>query len=384
MARVTSEALSGVAGQDVTGALAAATFRFRTDAPELARYARAHLATLVTKAGGPVRICSTLRWHEGQPPRDRTGAFPELASMERIDRDLYIAPGRLCWFRIDDLRDLHLYLSWREDRLTVEGDFYYRLASDWYRDRAKRVLYPRRVGELRRRRFTTLLYYLVYYPCWWWLEETQDLHPIHAAGVRTSRSGILLGGASGVGKSTLAVALASLPGAKLLSDSFVLHNGADMFAVPEPILLDAWSRQWLGSKGDELEAIDWRYCLNRTGYRLPTFRLAADGRAGLLLFPRRSPETYVKPISSEQAHERLSAADLIINDLRRYWAFAAVVEHLVPGRLVARREAQLARLTAAVPGYEIGLKADATCTATVGSILELVADQQLRTANARQ
>jgi len=366
----------------VTGNLAGATFRFRTDAPDLSAYARTHLANLITAPGPAPSIDAILHWHEGQPPRDRVAAFPHLADMERVDRDLYVTPGHLHWFRIDDFRDLFLRLTWRDGRLTVEGDFFYRLANDRHRDRAKRLLYRKRVALLRRRRFTTLLYYLVYYPCWWWLEQTQDMHPIHAAGVRIGTNVVLIGGASGVGKSTLAVALAMQPGARLLSDSFVLHDGSDVFAVREPVLLDVWSRRWLGTEADALQPIEWRYCLNRNGYHLPPQRLAAGGRAGLLLFPRRAPKIYVRRISSEQAHQRMSAADLIINDLRRYWALGAITEQMVPGRLMPRREAQLARLTAQVPCYELGLRGEMSCRATVGSIMELMQDRPLRVASA--
>jgi hypothetical protein len=367
-----------------TGNLSSAAFRFSTTAEDLGAYARVHLAGLPGAPAAALQVESTLRWHEGQPPRERLVTFPHLADMERVDRDLYVRPGELHWFRVDDLRDLYLHFTWRENRLRISADFFHRVANDAYRDRAKRIVYRRRVKALRERRFTTLLYYLVYYPCWWWLEQTQDLHPIHAAGVRIDSDVVLLAGASGVGKSTLAVALASLPGAKLLSDSFVVQDGTEVAAVHEPVLLDAWSRRWLGDHGQDLQPIAWRYCLNRQGYHLPPDRLAASGRCNLLLFPRRAPEPYVRRIAAQQAHQRLSAADLIINDLRRYWAFAATLEQVAPGGLVARREAQLARLTAEVPCYELGLPADMTCAAAVDSILRLLPSKALRAVGARQ
>jgi hypothetical protein len=368
----------------IAGNLSGATFRFSTNAADLRAYAGVHLATqLATPVGAP-QIDAALRWHEGQPPRDRAAIVPGLAEMERVDRDLYVRPGELHWFRIDDLRDLYLHFSWRENGLTINGDFFHRLANDAYRDRAKRIVYRRRVRALRQRRFTTLLYYLLYYPCWWWLEHGQDLHPIHAAGVCIDSDVVLLAGASGVGKSTLAVALASLPGAKLLADSFVLHHGAEVVAVREPVLLDAWSRRWLADRAGDLQPLDGRYCLNRDGYQLPPDRLAAGGRCNLLLFPRRAPEPYVRRIAAQQAHQRLSAADLIINDLRRYWAFAATLEQVAPGGLVARREAQLARLSAEVPCYELGLTAEMTCAAAVDAILRLLPSKGLRAVGARQ
>ncbi|MGH7785599.1 MAG: hypothetical protein ACRERC_01970, partial [Candidatus Binatia bacterium] len=56
------------------------------------------------------------------------------------------------------------------------------------------------------------------------------------------------------------------------------------------------------------------------------------------------------------AQGRVRAGDLIVNDLRRYWAFAAVLEMLAPTPLVQLREQSLAELVAAVPAYEIGLE----------------------------
>jgi hypothetical protein len=376
--------LTRTAPEPLAGKLAGVTFRFGSDAWEVAQYAREHLRVLLSEPVVRPDVDVRFRWHEGQPPADRIAASPQLAGLERVDRDLYVGPGELYWFRVDDLRDLLLHLSWSAGQLIVEGDFYYRLANDPVRDRARRWLYPKRVAALRRRRFTTLLYYLVYYPCWWWLEQTQDRHPIHAAGVRIGSSVIVLGGASGIGKSTLAVALASVAGGQLLSDSFVLHDGEDIFAVHEPVLLDAWSRRWLGDHGQDLQPIEWRYCLNRHGYHLPPERLASGGRCNLLLFPRRTAQAYVRRIAAPQAHQRLSAADLIINDLRRYWAFAATLEQVAPGGLVARREAQLARLTAEVPCYELGLTADMTCAAAVDSILQLLPSKAPRAVGARQ
>jgi O-antigen/teichoic acid export membrane protein len=371
------------AASDIRGAIADASFAFQCDAPDLMRHARAHLAPLVGAAVSTPTITASVRWHDGQPPRQPVVDARELAGMERVDRDVYANGERLCWFRVDDLRDLFLRFTWRDERLAVHGDFYYRLGNRWVSDRIRRAVQWRRRHALRQRRFPTLLSYMVYYPSWWWLEQTRDLHPIHAAGVVTDAGAVLLAGASGVGKSTLAVALAHTPGVRLLSDSFVLHNGLDVHAVPEPVLLDRWSCQWLGKSAGELQPIDGHFGLHRHGYQLPPHRRAAGGRAVLLLFPRRAPEPYVRRISAEQACQRLSAAGLIINDLRRYWAFAAVMEQMVPGGLVARREAQIARLVTGVACYELGVAANGTSRAVADAIMQLVDDKQLRVASAR-
>jgi hypothetical protein len=368
----------------LTGSVAGATFSFETNAPDLATYAATHLAPLGAGAVRSPAVAATLTWHDGQPaptrPVDRAGG----ATIERVDRDVYTDGTTLHWFRVDDLRDLFLRCTWNDNRLTVQGDFHYRLGNSPLSDRLRRVRQWSQRSELRRRRFTTLLYYLVYYPCWWWLEQTRDLHPIHAAAVTTDGGAILLAGASGVGKSTLAVALAMSPGTRFLSDSFVLQHGDDVWAVREPILLDAWSRRWLGGAADRLNVIEGSFGLKRSGYQMPVERTAEAARVALLLLPRRAPEFYVRRIPAADAHHRLSAADLMINDLRRYWAFAAVLEQLHLSGLVARREAHLAQLVADTSCYEIGLTADMTSGAAVQAIMQLLQQQPLRVAGARQ
>jgi hypothetical protein len=368
----------------ITGSVAGATFSFETNAPDLATYAATHLAPLSAGAVRTPAVAATLTWHDGQPAPARPVEHAGGATIERVDRDVYTDGTTLHWFRVDDLRDLFLRCTWTDNRLTVHGDFHYRLGNSRLSDRLRRARQWSQRSELRRRRFTTLLYYLVYYPCWWWLEQTRDLHPIHAGAVTTGGGAILLAGASGVGKSTLAVALAMSPGTRFLSDSFVLQHGDDVWAVREPILLDAWSRRWLGGAADRLHVIEGTFCLKRSGYQMPVQRAAEAGRVALLLFPRRAPEFYVRRSPAAHAHHRLSAADLMINDLRRYWAFAAVLEQLQFSGLVARREAQLARLVADTPCYEIGLTADMTSGAAVQAIMQLLQEQPLRVAGARQ
>ena len=368
----------------ITGSLAGATFRFQTNAADLGAYAAGHLAALAAGAVSTPAVTATLTWHDRQPPVSRPFDRIIGPGIERVDRDVYTDGTTLHWFRVDDLRDLFLRFTWENGRLEVHGDFFYRLGNSPLSDRIRRARRWSQRSALRRRRFTTLLYYLVYYPCWWWLEHTRDIHPIHAAAVTTDAGAILLAGASGVGKSTLAVALAMTPGARLLSDSFVLHHGDDVWAVREPILLDAWSWRWLGSAAERLQSMDGSFGLNRHGYQLPSALLSDGARATLVLFPRRTSQPLVRRISGEQAHHRLSAADLIINDLRRYWAFAAVLEQLQFGGLAARREAHLARLVADVACYDIGLTADMTSAAAVKAIMPLLQEQPLRVAGARQ
>lgn len=328
--------------------------------PNFMHYAAAHLAPLRRINGGPAAVDATLTWHECVPPVDRRAAYPAIRAMERVDRDVYRGPDQIAWFRIDDLPSLYLHFAWDGSRLRVHGDFFLYLSRNPYRNYLQRGLRRRHLAQLRPRRFTTLLYYLFYYPCFWMLERAHDLHPIHAGGVEFEGRVAVLAGPSGVGKSTLVSGLGGDPRARLLSDTFLLQRGATVCAVPEPILLDDWSQRWLGDAMGHLSRIPHRYCLSRNGFHWALDRSSEAGTAQILLFPQRSNAHYLRPLEPSNARGRLSASNLIVNDLRRYWAFASVLELLDPTPLVHAREQQLARLTHQVPAYELGIDIKST------------------------
>ena len=76
----------------------------------------------------------------------------------------------------------------------------------------------------------------------------------------------------------------------------------------------------------------------------------------------------MKVLSPSQAQGRIGAGDLIVNDLRRYWAFASILEVMNPNPLVQERERSLAALVAAVPAVEIGLTKSVTREQLVATI----------------
>jgi hypothetical protein len=350
------------AHQQIDIELAGANARLTSSHPMFMQYAALHLEPMRRAANGstPVDVDATLVWHEGTPPADRVVANPRLNEMERVDRDLYRSPNGLAWFRIDELPSLHLRFEWNGERLRVHGDFFLRLSKDPRTDWLKRSLFRRRLPHLRRRRFTTLLYYLVYYPAFWWLERKRNLHPIHAGAVELSDHVVVFAGPSGIGKSTLVAGLSGFPQGRLLSDTFLLHDGANVSAVPEPLLLDGWSRRWLGDACTRLQRLSHRYTLARDGFHWAPERRSNGGRARLLIFPHRSTSHYTRPLSPSHAQGCLSAGDLIVNDLRRYWAYASVLELLDPTPLVHARERELARLVEETPAYEIGMTPEVT------------------------
>ncbi len=350
--------------------LAAVHVRFESDRAELTEYARAHLEPLLLEAPSAApEITAKLHWIEGHPPPDPASTYAGIRGWDRVDRDLYGTPGQLVWLRLDELRDLHLHFRWDGRRLEVEGRFYHRLSNTPSADRLRRLVFHRQLDGLRRKRFTRLLYYLVYYPAFWWMEHMEQAHPLHAGAVDTPAGALVLAGPSGVGKSTLTVALAASPGARLMSDTFVLHRGSEIWAVPEPLLLDAWSRQWLGEAAQSLQLVEHPYMLSRRGYLAPRAALATRAEAAAVLLPHRAPQPFVRRLEAAEAAARIDAYDDIVNDLRRYRAVAAVLEMLGPAGLARSRLAGLDQLTAAAACYEVGLTSAMSRAEAVDMIL---------------
>lgn len=358
--------------------LADVAVRLRCDFAPLADYARVHFgpAAVATPGRAAPTIDVDLRWHEGHPPVDATAAYADTKGCERLDRDLWAGRDRLVWLRIDELRDLHLRFHLRPDGLDVRGDYYHRLSNDRRADRLRRLIYRARLSAFRRKRFTRLLYYLVYYPVFWWQEHRGDAHPLHAAAVETPEGGVLLAGPSGVGKSTLTTALGAGDGARILSDTFVLHRGVRLWAVSEPLLLDRWSVRWLGEAAIALGGVDHGYALGREGYVVPPERFTEGGEARSVVLPRRAPEHYVRRIEPAAAAARIQAYNDIVNDLRRYRAVAAVLELLDPIGIERGRQRNLDELTAAVPCYEMGITPSLTRAEAVSALRATLHDRE--------
>lgn len=361
--------MNGSVARAVHGQLAGISFELRSGEQRFLSYARSHLASLSSEEVRlPVELSAWLDWLNGQPHR-RSVHDRNVGDLLRVDRDLYVGERELHWYRVDDLRDLFMHVRFAADKVEVGGRFFFRVANSRWADLLRRLVRWRETRSWRRRRYPTLVSYLVYYPCWWLSEVRGIGHPIHAAGVETPLGVVLLAGASGVGKSTLSVALAAEDGCRLLSDSFVLHRGKKILPVPEPILVDRPSLAWLGPRAEILLPMGERYLLDRRGFHVRPDKRSSGGDVFAILFPRRGHRTYMRPIASGLARQWLSASNLMINDLRRYWAFAAVWEQLQPTGLVQQREQGLADLVEGTRCYELSVSRSWRCDDVMNTVL---------------
>ncbi len=150
---------------------------------------------------------------------------------------------------------------------------------------------------------------LIQYPALWWA-GTQGRVPLHASAVEGAQTTPLLCAASGVGRSTLLLAEVER-GHRTTSDNLGVSDGETVWGLLEPARV-----------------------LGAGGRRMPHGRreVAISGRAAALapscvvtLERGHGERPVLLPCAPETAARALVATTYMAGELRRYWAFAAVL-----------------------------------------------------------
>ena len=338
--------------------LCGVTVDVETDHADLARYLRGHFGQVqapdATSATADVSV--RVRWTEGprETARPET-VFPDWPVDTMIDRHVYVGPNRVVWLRVDDVPALALASEHGGPTRRFDLRFHFSLGSQGWRERLKRAVYRQKVSALRRSRLSTLTYYAVYYPVWWHLESRAAGHPLHAAGVAMDGRALVLAGLPGAGKSTLAASLLTVPGAELLADNVVLHDGRQIYGCFEPVLLDEQTRAWL-PQPPPLRALGRRHVFKRDAYHAPHRTDGLPPGAAVIL--ARGRETRLTPIDSAVCARSLLAINEVAKEVRRYHVLGAILGMVEPAAQAEAHEraARLERLLAGIPCYVLEVR----------------------------
>jgi hypothetical protein len=150
---------------------------------------------------------------------------------------------------------------------------------------------------------------LLQYPVLWWA-GTRERVPLHASLLQMPSVDVLVGGASGVGKSTL-VASALAAGASASTDNLCVTDGQTAWGVVEPLRLDTGAgRRMPHGRREE-----------RIARRVPSVSPA------VVALMRRGVDgnSSVSQLDARAAGRALAAGTYAAGELRRYWPFAALI-----------------------------------------------------------
>jgi hypothetical protein len=327
--------------------------RIESELPAFADYARTALEPWLVEDKGRFDIRSVLEWRDGPPPRGGKGegAFDPIVWTRRPDRDLYVNDAGAQWLRIDDFPDLQMRLAMRNEALELTGRYFFHLTSGGTAESLQRLRHRAQLEQLRGRRFSTLLYYLFYHPLLWWLSRGAGWHVLHGGAVTTRIGAVVLVGMPGCGKSTLSVAMLADADQRMLSDNLVMHDGANVLACPELLLLDDRSRRLAGAGAQRLVATGETRVYARDAHRIADVETAPQ-RAGVLLHVERAGEFQLKPLVPRESAARLRAANAMAKEVRRIAIMNEVLD-VVSGARRYDEPGAADRLAEAVPSFSL-------------------------------
>ena len=192
---------------------------------------------------------------------------------------------------------------------------------------------------------------LLHYPALW-LAGTHGRVPIHASAFLLGRTGTILSGAGGVGKSTLIAAVRSA-GGLATGDNLCVSDGQMAWGLIEPLRLD---------HGDGRRMPHGRREVRMTR-RVPAVM------PDRLMVMRRGAALGVQPLLPAAAVRSLVAGTYIAGELRRYWAFAATLAAaLESGPPHPHIEQVATRLAERLPAVEVTIPN--TSSSELGRVFE--------------
>jgi len=342
-----------------------------SESEEAIDYARAHLAATDDVLPAPhLRI--TLGWRWGGGSRNFLPHSGGGGPIEKIGKDLYDLGGELAWGRVPGFDGLTIRAGQEAGGAHVEASCGYTP-----KDPLSHVRYLRASRRARKthRIFFKLMYYAVYYPIIWHFERTRGWGLLHASAVERDGRSIVLSGMGGVGKSTLSLSLLADPAYRFISDNLVLHDEERIYALPEPIRLDASSLASISAAGFAPATSE----VPPTAHPKPTYRVGAargseSAAADVVILLRSTKRSLIRPLSPEESLAHLVAAREMVREVDGYRSVAAFLSMASAGEQVRiARSAGLGALASRCRSYLLGIGEGEPVAVTLARIREICA-----------
>lgn len=343
-----------------------------SESEEALAYARAHLHASPDSLPAPhLRI--SLGWEWGGGAKRTFHAAPEGDRLpEKVGKDLYDFGGELAWSRVPGFEGLTI-------RAAREGQNVHVSAACGYspRDPLARVRYLRasRRAKKTHRTLFKLMYYAVYYPLVWHFGQSRGWGLLHASAVERDGRSIILSGLGGVGKSTLALSLMADPSFRFISDNLILHDEERIYALPEPVRLDASSLAAIGAAGFVPSTSE----VPPTAHPKPTYRVEAgrvseSAGAGVVILLRATTRPIIRPLGPSETLAHLIASRDLVREVDGYRAVAAFLSMALASEEEKVAEpARLAAFAALSRAYLLGIGEGEPVPVTLARIREVCA-----------
>jgi hypothetical protein len=212
---------------------------------------------------------------------------------------------------------------------------------------------------LEQRVLASLLYYLVYFPYAWHFERSAGWSLLHASALATPEGGLILSGLPGCGKSTASLAALGTMECKVISDNLLFTDGQQVFALPEPIHVDARAQTLIGDLAPRARRTSRRFSHRRWDFEVVPEARRAAAVPTALGFLHVDRDTSVRPVSADKAALRLMANDCLAKEWMAYQESAAAMHQVWPEiGDHQRRQTRIEALTGSIPCYDVTIARD--------------------------
>ena len=302
-------------------------------------FARSYLGPLLDLSSDEPNIEATLTWDAALPAEGQAG-------LEQLGRRLWAGTHHLRHTEIWQAPGLQIDIGWEGGTLVVHA------AYSWPSRRARWT--ARLMDSVRERIFVLLIYYLVYFPCAWRLERESGWTLMHASAIATNKGGLVFSGLPGCGKSSSALAALNAPEWQIVSDNLLFTDGAQVFACPEPIHVDAQTRALVGDLAGRVRPTGRRFSHRRQDYEIAPEARQSSATPRALGFLHVGRETDIRPVDQLGAAHRLMANDCLAKEWMAYQESAAAMHQVWPSiGDHERRIKNLSALARSVQCYDV-------------------------------
>lgn len=288
--------------------------------PKLVAYAREHLRGLARRPLVAPDIEVRCEWVE-QNWQPEKNPFPHDEQYIVYGKRMLGKKNELIWLNTQRMKGVQLRFR-REG-----GRFHFDVVYSYHPQIEKIDSLP----DYEYKKYFSLMSYIFYYPLFWYLENFRNWTLVHASALDTAYGGILVGGPSGIGKTTTCVGLLQHTGARLISENIVLTDGQMLYPCYEPIRLSSDSIDILSEKCNGLRKMAFPPGLkDKSLYHFDIQNVPVAVQATALFLPVFSPERNIERLQSDIAVEKLLAANRLTLEIDEYYWYASALEMTWP------------------------------------------------------
>lgn len=198
---------------------------------------------------------------------------------------------------------------------------------------------------------------LIMFPAFYLLEKKLNIFLLHGSAFAYEDRGVIMAGATGVGKTTAAIflTLEAARDIKFLTDNFLLFDKDYIYPFPEYIRLHDDTLSIIRNISKLGQPIIRRH--GRNHYELKEEFISGRIRPKVLFIPSLSEEDHFKKISPDMATDRLLSANDQVKEFHNYHQIG-LLDYLdyEEGSIYKKRIEALDRLLSGIDIYEVSIK----------------------------